>query len=57
MTGRIVGSVEKSNQFLFDVRRVQADLLAENYYGRFHELCKNSGMLFTGRRALWRRHL
>ncbi|MGA2060225.1 MAG: glycosyl hydrolase [Thermoguttaceae bacterium] len=47
MTGRIVGSVEKSNQFLFDVRRVQADLLAENYYRRFHELCKNNGMLFT----------
>jgi hypothetical protein len=47
MTGRIIGSVEKTNQFLFDIRRVQADLLAENYYGRFHELCKNNGLIFT----------
>ncbi|MGD0654929.1 MAG: glycosyl hydrolase [Thermoguttaceae bacterium] len=47
MTGRIIGSIEETDKFLFDVRRVQADLLAENYYGRFHELCKNNGLTFT----------
>lgn len=40
MTGRIVGSPELSERFLWDIRRVQADVLADNYYGRFAELCK-----------------
>jgi hypothetical protein len=35
MTGRVVGSVASSNQFLFDVRRTQAQMLAENYYGHY----------------------
>jgi hypothetical protein len=40
MTGRIVGSPEISDRFLWDLRRTQADLVADNYYGRFNELCK-----------------
>ncbi len=44
MTGRIIGSVQETEKFLFDVRCVQADLLAENYYGRFHELCEKNGI-------------
>ncbi len=43
MTGRIVGSVEISERFLWDVRRAQADLMADNYYGRFAELCRERG--------------
>ncbi|MGD0382021.1 MAG: glycosyl hydrolase [Thermoguttaceae bacterium] len=48
MTGRIIGGIEETEKFLWDVRRIQADLLAENYYGRFHELCKNHGMILAG---------
>ncbi len=43
MTGRIVGSLEISERFLWDVRRTQADLVADNYYGRFAELCRRHG--------------
>ncbi|MCL6506308.1 MAG: hypothetical protein K6T59_04730 [Bryobacteraceae bacterium] len=40
MTGRIVGSREIAERFLWDVRRTQAELVSENYYGRFAELCR-----------------
>jgi len=43
MTGRIVGSPEITERFLWDVRRTQADLMADNYYGRFTELCHKYG--------------
>lgn len=43
-TGRIVGSVETTERFLWDVRRVQADLMADYYYGRFTQLCHKYGM-------------
>ena len=45
MTGRVVGSVDISDRFLWDVRRTQADLLADNYYGRFAELCKQHSII------------
>jgi hypothetical protein len=44
MTGRVVGSPEISERFLWDVRRAQADLIADNYYGRFAELCRKHGI-------------
>lgn len=45
MTGRVVGSAEESERFLWDVRRLQADLMADNYYGRFAELCRRNGLI------------
>ncbi|HEX5155250.1 MAG TPA: glycosyl hydrolase [Parafilimonas sp.] len=42
--GRIVDSVEKTERFLWDLRRIQADMIADNYYGRFHELCHQHGI-------------
>ena len=45
MTGRFVGSADESERFLWDVRRVQADLIADNYYGRFAELCREHGLI------------
>jgi hypothetical protein len=45
MTGRIVGSNELSDRFLWDVRRTQADLLADNYYGRFADLCRKNKII------------
>ena len=44
LTGRIVGSVDTTERFLWDVRRAQADLMADNYWGRFTELCKQNGL-------------
>jgi len=44
--GRIVDSADKTERFLWNVRRTQADMIAENYYGRFHELCHQYGITF-----------
>ena len=46
MTGRIVGDRAISERFLFDVRRTQADLMAEYYYGWMGELCRRRGLKF-----------
>jgi len=43
-TGRVVGSVDESERFLEDFRRVVADLFAENYAGRMAELCHRHGL-------------
>lgn len=45
MTGRIVGNVDTTERFLWDFRRTQADLMADQYYGRFRELCHQQGMI------------
>ena len=44
MTGRVVGSREITERFLWDVRRAQADLIADNYYGKFSALCRAHGV-------------
>ncbi len=47
LTGRALGSLEDSERFLWDFRRTIADLIAENHYGTFQELCAKHGMLLT----------
>ena len=47
LTGRVVGSLDRSERFLWDFRRVIADLIAENHYGLISELAAKHGMLFT----------
>lgn len=44
--GRIVGDAGVAERFLFDFRRVQADLMAEHYYGRMHALARDRGLRF-----------
>ena len=44
LTGRVVGSREISERFLWDMRRTIADLFADNYYGHFQELCHEHGL-------------
>lgn len=44
MMGRVVGSREISDRFLFDVRRTIADLMSEAYFGEFQRLCHAEGM-------------
>ena len=45
MTGKIVGSKDITERFLWDIRRIQADLLADNYYGEFRTLCNQYGLV------------
>ena len=44
MMGRVVGSRELSDKFLFDVRRTIADLMSDEYYGTFQKLCHAEDM-------------
>lgn len=47
LTGRVVGSVDESERFLWDVRRTIADLFAENYAGTFADLSHQHKMIFA----------
>jgi len=47
VAGRIINTKEKSERFLWDLRRTIADLYAENYYARAAELAHKNGMLFS----------
>ena len=44
MTGRVVASGDISDRFLWDIRRTDADLMDNHYYGRFAELCHQHGI-------------
>ncbi|MBN8826015.1 MULTISPECIES: glycosyl hydrolase [unclassified Spirosoma] len=44
LTGRIVENVDLTERFLWDFRRVLADLMADHYYARFTELCHQQGI-------------
>jgi hypothetical protein len=46
LTGRVEDSVEASDQFLEDYRRTLQELLLENYFGYFTELCHRDGLQF-----------
>lgn len=44
VAGRIIGSRDVSNKFLFDLRRTVADLITANYYDRFAAHAKEQGL-------------
>lgn len=44
LTGRIVNSVEESNRFLWDLRRLVADQVAYKYVGGLRELCEENDL-------------
>ena len=44
MLGRVMGSAEITDRFLWDIRKTQAELMDENYYGRFQENLHAHGM-------------
>lgn len=44
LTGRMVGGAEKSNRFLWDLRRLIADRVAIDYVGGLRDLCHEQGM-------------
>ncbi|OIN60735.1 glycosyl hydrolase [Arsenicibacter rosenii] len=45
MTGRFLDSVDTTERFLWDIRRTQADLMADAYYGQFTTLCHQHGLI------------
>lgn len=46
MTGRIIDSIDHTERFLWDMRKTQAELLSENYYGHFQEICHQHGLQY-----------
>jgi hypothetical protein len=44
VAGRVVQSAEATERFRWDMRQTISDLFAENYYGRFQELCHERGL-------------
>lgn len=42
--GKVVGSREQSDKFLWDMRRIVADRIAYDYVGGLRELCHKNGM-------------
>ncbi len=47
MTGRVVGSPEVSERFLWDLRRTISELVIDNYAGRMSQLAHQHGLRFT----------
>ncbi len=47
VTGRVIGSLDQSERFLWDFRRTQADLYLKEYVGTFADLCHQNGMLLS----------
>ena len=48
LTGRIVGSIDRTERFLWDYRRVVADLWKENYFDHLNVLSDRNGLEFIG---------
>jgi hypothetical protein len=46
LSGLIIGSTEETQRFLWDLRRTQADLLAEMHYGTFQKFARAHGLEF-----------
>ena len=46
-TGRIVGSLEESERFLWDVRQTSSELIVENHARRFKELGRKHGFTLS----------
>jgi len=44
LTGRMVGGADPSNRFLWDLRRLVADRVAQDYVGGLRDLCHEHGL-------------
>ena len=47
LTGRVVGSAELSERFLWDVRMTVSEMIRDNYAGRLRELARPHGIKFS----------
>jgi hypothetical protein len=48
VSGRVLGSAAESERVLWDFRRTLADLIKDNYYTPFRELCHRAGLTYCG---------
>lgn len=46
LTGRVVGNIADTEDFLWDFRQTLGNLMVHNYFGRFAELCHKNGLQF-----------
>ncbi len=44
LTGRVIGSADQSERFLWDLRRLVADRIATDYVGGLRDLCDEQGL-------------
>lgn len=44
LTGRVIGSADQSDRFLWDLRRLVADRIARDYVGGLRDLCHEHGL-------------
>ncbi len=47
LTGRVVGSAEMSERFLWDMRATVSEMIRDNYAGRLRELARGHGIKFS----------
>lgn len=47
VTGRVIESPEITERFLWDFRRVIADMFTEYYFGHFAEMCHRNGLVLS----------
>ncbi len=47
VTGRVVNNLDHTERFLWDFRRVIADMWTENYYEYFAEMCHKNGLVLS----------
>ena len=47
LTGRVVDSLDITERFLEDFRRVIAELFTENYFGYFADMCHRNGLVLS----------
>lgn len=47
ISGRVVGSIDETEKFLWDYRKTASDLINENYYKRFQTLAHKNGLSFA----------
>ena len=47
VTGRVVGTLEISERFLWDLRQTASELVIENYAGHMAELARRNGLRFS----------
>ncbi len=53
MTGRIVGSRETSERFLWDLRQTVNELVLQNYAGHFREMARRNGLRLSIEPYTW----
>lgn len=47
VTGRVVGDLQRSERFLWDLRKTASELMVENYVAEFRRLANQQGLRFT----------